>query len=398
MLGCGGAGVIRHVGRNVTSYKAGDRVLIHERGCFANRLRLTKDKLFLLPDSASFEEAATINVAYFTAVYGLMEIAQVQKAQSVLIHSAAGGVGLACIQICRYLGAEIYATVGNDEKKRFLESNHGIPSDRIFSSRNVDFAAGIRSLTDGRGVDCVINALTGDLLDESWRLLADNGTFIEIGKRDILDRNTLSMEPFDRNCTFRGVDISKPSILNNPSTLERILQKIRSLWVEGKIKPIAPMKVFSFAAIPDAMKLLRSGKHIGKIVISDGDAEDVKVPIRRAAISMRFDPDAAYLLVGGLRGLCGSLAVYLARSGAKNLIVMSRSGAGDERSRRVIRDLTSLGTMTKVCSGDVSVLEDVVNVFRNSALPVKGVIQGAMVLRVSHESQEGGGKANRADS
>lgn len=248
-------------------------------------------------------------------------------------------------------------------------------------------AAGIRSLTDGRGVDCVMNSLTGDLLDESWRLLADNGTFIEIGKRDILDGNSLSMEPFNRNCTFRGVDISKPSILDNPSTVERVLQKIRSLWVEGHIKPITPMKVFSFANIPDAMKLLCSGKHIGKIVISDGDAEDVEVPVRRAAISMRFDPHAAYLIVGGLRGLCGTLAVYLARSGVKNLIVMSRSGAGDERSRFVIRDLTSLGTRTKVFTGDVSVLDDVAGVFQDSALPVRGVIQCAMVLLVSHESQ-----------
>ncbi|KAK7912259.1 Fumagillin dodecapentaenoate synthase [Apiospora marii] len=381
MLGSGGAGVIKEVGSKVTSYKAGDRVLLHDKGCFANRHRVPKENVFLLPDSASFEEAATLSVVYFTVVYGLIDLARVCKGQSVLIHSAAGGVGIASIQVCRYLGAEIYATVGSDEKRRFLESHQGIPPGRIFNSRNIDFAAGIRSLTDGRGVDCVINSLTGDLLDESWRLLADNGTFIEIGKRDILDRNSLSMEPFNRNCTFRGVDISKPSILYNPPLVERILQKIRSLWVEGHIKPISPMKVFSFANIPDAMKLLRSGKHIGKIVISDGDVEDIEVPIRPAALAPTFDPQAAYLIVGGLRGLCGSLAVYLARSGVKNFIIMSRSGAGDDRSRRIIRDLTSIGTATRVCSGDVSVFDDVVDVFRNSLLPVRGVIQGAMVLR-----------------
>ncbi|KAK7959096.1 Beta-ketoacyl synthase [Apiospora aurea] len=164
MLGSGGAGVVKQVGSNVTSYKVGDRVLIHDKGCLANRHRVSKENVLLIPDSATLEEAATMNVVYFTAVYGLRELANVQKGQSVLIHSAAGGVGIASIQLC---------------------------------------------------------------------------------------------------------------------------------------------------------------KHIGKIVISDGDADDINVPIRRAAFSPNFDPHGAYLIVGGLKGLCGSLAVYLARSGDKTFESMT---------------------------------------------------------------------------
>lgn len=383
LLGHEGAGVITRIGDKVTSCQIGDRVVVHTKGAFGNRCRVPKENVFLLPKPVSFEEGATMSVVFFTAVYSLMEVAQVKQGQSVLIHSAAGGVGLASIQICRNLGAEIFVTTGNPEKKRFLVDECGIPPERIFSSRNTGFAANIRTLTGGRGVDFVLNFLTGDLLDESWRLLADNGVLLEIGKKDIVDRNHLAMEPFDRNCSYRGIDISKPSVLDNLPLVEKVLQTIRSLLVAGHIKPISPRSIFPFDRIPDAMRYMRSGEHIGKIVISDGDVEDTRVPVRRALPSLLFDPNATYLIVGGLKGLCGSLAVYMARCGAKNLTVMSRGGADDERSRHVIEDVNSLGAEVKTVRGDVSLLADVKELFRSSRLPIKGVIQGAMVLRVS---------------
>lgn len=385
LLGLEGAGVIRQVGSGVSGgYRVGDRVLVHGKGSFANRVRVPEENVFALPDGVSFKEAATMSIVYFTAVYSLMEVANLKKGQSVLIHSAAGGVGLASLQVCKYLGAgTIYATAGSEEKRRFLSEHHGIPPENIFSSRDSDFASGIRELTGGKGVDVVLNFLTGDLLDESWRLVADNGTLLEIGKKDIVDRNTLSMEPFDRNCSFRGIDISRPSILDDLPLVKRILQTVRQLLVEGHIKPISPMTVFSFSQIPDAMRYMRSGEHMGKIVIADdGEVEDVLVPIRAAPNTLSLDPEASYLVVGGLRGLCGSLAVYLARSGARHLTIMSRSGGQDERSQRVIRDLEALGARVQIAQGDVSSLDDTMRVFKESNRPIKGAIQGAMVLRV----------------
>ncbi|KAI0601372.1 hypothetical protein F4775DRAFT_582241 [Biscogniauxia sp. FL1348] len=381
LLGHEGAGVITRVGSEVDSYRVGDRVAVHSRGSFCNRVRLPKEGVFLLPDSVSFEEAATMCIVYFTVLYGLMEVAKLKRGQSILIHSATGGVGVASVQLCQYLGAEIYATAGNDEKRRFLQEKYGIPADHLFSSRTSEFAKGIRSMTRGRGVDCVLNFLTGDLLDESWRLLADNGTFVEIGKKDIIDGNTISMEPFDRNCTYRGIDISQQSLLDDLQLVERILQTVRQLLVANHIRPISPRKVFSFSQIPDAMRYMRSGEHIGKIVISDGEAEDVKVPTRKAPISLNLDPKVAYLMVGGFKGLCGSLAEYMARCGARNIISFSRSGTGDERSQRVVHILESMGTKVQVCTGDVSDLKDVTRLFQESTLPIAGIIQGAMVLR-----------------
>lgn len=383
LLGHEGAGIITRVGADVTSSRVGDRVVVHTKGAFGNRCRVPKENVFLLPDSLSFEEGATVSVVFFTAVYSLMEIGQIQRGQSILIHSAAGGVGLASIQICRYLGAEVFATVGNAEKRRFLAEECGIPLERIFSSRTVDFAAGIRRLTGGRGVDFVLNFLTGDLLGESWRLLADNGTLLEIGKKDIVARNTLSMEPFDRNCSYRGIDISKPSVLDDLPVVEKVLQTIRSLLVAGHIKPISPRTVFPFDKILDAIRYMRSGNHMGKIVISHStDGDDTVVPTRLAPTTLRFDPKATYLIIGGLKGLCGSLAVYMARCGVKNLTVMCRSGAEDDRSQHVIEDVHSLGAKVRVFIGDISKLSDVQRFFESSELPIRGVIQGAMVLRV----------------
>lgn len=213
------------------------------------------------------------------------------------------------------------------------------------------------------------------------------GVLLEIGKKDIVDRNGLAMEPFDRNCSYHGIDISRQSILNDLPLVDRVLQQIRGLLLSGHIQPISPVTVFPFSKIPDAMRYMRSGEHMGKIVICNGDEDDVMVPIRRVPYTVTFDPDATYLIVGGLKGLCGSLAIYMARCGAKSLTIMSRSGADDETSRRVIQDLNSLGTTTRIVCGDVSNLEDVDRMFSELTSPIKGVIQGAMLLRVSATSK-----------
>ena len=98
--------------------------------------------------------------------------------------------------------------MGNDKKRNFLMENFGIPPANIFNSRSTAFAAELMRSTDGHGVDVILNSLTGDLLDESWRCIANGGTMVELGKKDMLDRNYLSMEPFGRNASFRCFDMS----------------------------------------------------------------------------------------------------------------------------------------------------------------------------------------------
>lgn len=212
LLGLEGAGIVRRVGQRAGSFKVGDRVAIIRNGTFANRIQVPTERTHLIPDSLTFEEAATIPLVYLTSLYSLSNVANLRRGQSVLIHSASGGVGISCIQLAQYFGAEIYVTVGTEEKRRFLTETFGIPLERMFSSRTTKFASQIMQATQGKGIDVIMNSLTGDLLDESWRICAAGGTMVEIGKKDIIDRNHLSMEPFDRNCSFRPVDFSHKQV------------------------------------------------------------------------------------------------------------------------------------------------------------------------------------------
>jgi hypothetical protein len=215
------------------------------------------------------------------------------------------------------------------------------------------------------------------MLDESFRLLADGGTMVEIGKKDILDRNSLSMEPFDRNISFMAVDMSHERAPDH--LVHRLLTRLFELINGGHVKPILPIHTFSFSDVPSAIRFLRAGKHIGKIVITDGLNPSVKVPVRRAIKTLKFRDDSCYLIVGGLKGLCASLAVYLAKNGAKNLAVISRSGHNDEKSEGAIKEIEGLGCQIDLFSADIAVASDVEKAFHATTLPIAGIVQGAMV-------------------
>lgn len=182
--------------------------MVFEKGTFANRIIATTERTIAIPDWLSYEAAATLPSVYLTSLYSLYQLSNVKKGDRVLIHSATGGLGIASIQMCQAVGAQVYATVGRDAKKQFLMDQFGIPASNIFNSRTVEFEAQIMEQTGGYGVDIILNSLVGDLLDASWRCIAEGGTMVELGKRDHIDRNTLAMEPFARNASYRCFDMS----------------------------------------------------------------------------------------------------------------------------------------------------------------------------------------------
>ena len=381
LLGLEGAGTIRRIGKSVTSYEIGQRVLVFEKGTFANRIEATTERVYPIPDSMSFEEASTLASVYLTALYSIYDLGGTEKGDKVLLHSASGGLGIACIQICQHIGAEVFCTVGTDQKRKFLHDTFGIPHDHIFNSRTTEFANEIMRITDGYGVDLILNSLTGDLLDASWRCVAEGGNMIELGKRDMLDRKNLAMEPFGRNASYRCFDMAHKHV--SDILIARLLKQLFGLINEGHVKPISPIEVFPFEEIQNAFRYMRGANHIGKIVISRKENEDPKMPVAPARPSLKLRADVSYLIIGGLRGLCGSLAIDMARQGAKNLVVMSRSGYADSRSQGILKDIDSEGCTIDLIKGDVSSFEDVRRAFKSARLPIGGVVQGAMVLRVS---------------
>lgn len=208
LLGVEGAGVILRVGDNVRDRHVGQRVVVFEKGTFANRIVASARRTFPIPAAMSFEDATTLPAVYLTSVYALHRLAGIRAGQSVLVHCASGGVGIAAIQLCQHRGCDVFATAGTQEKRRFLVDTFGVRPDHVFSSRTADFATGVMAATGSRGVDVILNSLAGELLNESWRIIADGGTMVELGKKDILAKHSLPMEPFGRNASFRAMDLS----------------------------------------------------------------------------------------------------------------------------------------------------------------------------------------------
>ncbi|CAI7649211.1 unnamed protein product [Penicillium glandicola] len=382
-IGCECAGYIKRIAPGLqTDLQVGDRVAAMRSGTYTNRVQCPFERVHRIPDSMSYDEASTIPLVYLTAIYSLYHLGNLQAGQSVLIHSAAGGVGLAAIQLAQHKKCDVFVTVGTEAKRQFLARTFSLPENRMFSSRSTRFAEEIRRETNGRGVNVILNSLTGELLDESWRLTADGGIMVEIGKRDIVDRNSLAMEPFDRNCSFRAVDLSYTREITN-ELIGNLLHEIFDLVNGGHVGPIYPITRYPFEEVIPALSYMRSGKHMGKIVISGPtEGTDLNLPIRPAVPTLQLDSAAAYLIVGGLRGLCGSLAVYLARQGARCIISISRSGIQDPASARVHANCAAYGCEIVEAKGDVGDLDFVRQVFRSiQPRRVAGLIQGAMVLR-----------------
>lgn len=217
-FGCEASGVIRRIGADVGNFNTGDRVMILTNGgCVATHVIAPSKLVFRIPDSMTFTEAATIPVCFGTVLYSLISVGRIERGQSVLIHSACGGVGLTAVQVCQMLGAEMYLTVGSSKKVKYLMDTFGIPRERIFSSRDNSFVEGIMAETRGQGVDFVLNSLSGELLHESWRCVARFGTMVELGLRDVKGSGRLDMFPFGENRSFVGVEaiqfVERPAIL-----------------------------------------------------------------------------------------------------------------------------------------------------------------------------------------
>ena len=212
------AGVITLIGSAVTSLKVGDRVFGMIPGNMGNYLRSSASLVTKIPDQFSAEGAASMPVAYLTSIYALRHLANLAKGESVLIQSATGGLGMAAIQVAQHLGAEIFATVGNDEKRKILVEEFNIPLSHIFNSRKMDAIDEIMKVTQRKGINVILSSAGGDLMHEMWRCIAPLGRFIDVGRTDVLGGGRLGLEVFRKNATFSSFDMGliyrqKPSIM-----------------------------------------------------------------------------------------------------------------------------------------------------------------------------------------
>jgi NADPH:quinone reductase-like Zn-dependent oxidoreductase len=270
------SGVVTAVGVKVTSFQAGDRVAVLTQGAFATRARTRASFAFKLPKDITFEAAASLPLAYATAYYGLVELGRLAEGETVLVHSAAGAVGQAAICVAQMVGAEVFVTVGNAEKKELLLSEYGLQEDHIFYSRNGSFGDAIRRAAHGQGIDVILNSLTGDGLRESWKCVNKFGRFIDIGRRENGSKTRLEVDSIDSNASFMSLDVFT-LIAERPKTVKRLLADVAQLLKYGKIRPATPITRFSVSDVESALKAQQAGKTMGKLVVVPSVTDIVKV-------------------------------------------------------------------------------------------------------------------------
>ncbi len=372
------SGRVARVGADVEGFAPGDAVLGFAPASFATRVVTRATAIAHKPDTMSFEEAATVPTTFFTAYYALCELARLRRGERVLVHGGAGGVGIAAIQIARHLGAEVFATAGSDEKREFIRL---LGVDRVFDSRSLAFADEIRARTHGEGVDIVLNSLAGEAMVRSIDTLRPFGRFLELGKRDFYENSQIGLRPFRNNISYFGIDADQlMGVL--PSLTARLFEEVMNLFSAGVLHPL-PYRAFPAARAEEAFRYMQQARQIGKVLVTYPSG--TPAPTRGVAVpALRFDPHAAYLIVGGTGGLGFATARWMIERGARHLTLASRGGAlGAAMRAEADRWRDMLGADVSVARCDVTdatALDGLVDKIERRGTPLKGVLHSAMQI------------------
>jgi phthiocerol/phenolphthiocerol synthesis type-I polyketide synthase C len=372
-LGMECAGTISAVGPDVEGLAVGDKVVAFVAGGFASHVVAPAFAVSPLPAGLTQEAAATLPVAFMTAYYSLVHLANLKRGETVLVHGGAGAVGLAALQVARMRGARLIATAGSEEKRALLRD---LGADVVLNSRTLAFADEVAAETQGHGVDVVLNSLAGEAMIRSMDCLRPFGRFVELGKRDFYANTHLGLRPFRRNLSYFGVDIDQ-LIVEHHDLTQRLFGELVALFARGELMPL-PYCVFEGERIGEAFQLMRRSGHIGKIVIRPAtSATD-------AAAAGRFPVDAAgqHVVIGGTSGFGLASAGWLASRGATQLVLASRSGQLSHEARLQVEALRQAGVDVRVAAVDVTDAPALQRLLRSLAArgPIKGIVHAAMVL------------------
>ncbi|MEM9273738.1 MAG: type I polyketide synthase, partial [Cyanobacteria bacterium P01_F01_bin.143] len=362
-LGLECAGIVTNVGKDVTNFKIGDEAIAIASHSFSEYLTVNSLLAIPKPQSLSFPQAATIPVTFLTAYYTLVHLAQLQPVEKVLIHSAAGGVGLAAIQIAQQIGAEIFATA-SPGKWELLKSM-GIKN--IMNSRNLDFADEIMSATQGQGVDVILNSLSGKFIPQNLSVLNDQGRFLEIGKQDIWLKSDINQ--IKPNINYFIVDLWQIT-QDKPELIQHMMSQLLPQFTRGKLKPL-PNTVFERDRITEAFRYMQQGKHQGKIIISQ------KIPISPSPITFQ----GTYLITGGMGAIALQVAEWLTTKRVSNLVLVGRNDIKPELENNLnkLQNKTQV-TIIQADVADEKQLAQVLEQIELTLPPLRGVVHCAGVL------------------
>ncbi|MBG86586.1 MAG: hypothetical protein CMO80_06765 [Verrucomicrobiales bacterium] len=352
-LGVECAGEIVSVGSQVDEFQTGDRVIALAPGTFQKFVTVSA-KLVTVWERDGATDATTLPANYLTAEHALRDVAKLQDGERLLIHAAAGGTGIAAVQVAKKLGAEVFATASRG-KWQFLRD---IGVEHIMDSRQLDFADEIQKLTEGKGVDVVLNSLSGDYISHGLQSLAPKGRFIELGKRGIWTAEQVAELRGD--VEYHVVDL----LARSEAIASGAPDLPDSLFKDFSPNTPLPKTVFPIEETPRAARYFQRSKHIGKVVLNLADSS---VPIRE---------DASYLITGGLGGLGIETCKWLLQNGARHVFLLGRSVTTDfelpEHSNACVHPIRC----------DVSDRQQVEHALEQvqATAPLRGIVHAAGVL------------------
>ncbi|CAF3617236.1 unnamed protein product [Fusarium graminearum] len=378
-LSCESSGVVRKVGAAVSDFVPGDRVHLITPKPFRTCIRIKANYCHKIPGALTFAEAASISSAFVTALSCTRDLGRLQAGESILIHSAGSDIGQASIQLAIQRRAEVFVVAESSSDAELLNERYGIDENHIFTDSIGTLAEQISLVTGGRGVDVVFNFLSGESIYQSCKCLAPFGRFVQINQIQGL----LDSRPLERGISF--AQFSFDFMLSSyPDKINNLMNDVTALMSEGTIGPVSPLTIFTSTHLQDAFRSVGTKGGTGKTVITMG--QDDMITVHPSVVNtLQLNPSAAYVIVGGLGGIGRSVALHMAKSGARHLILLSRSGASDKSAKTLAAKLKANGASAAFHTCDISNPDQVRGVmeqYDGRELPrIAGCIQAAMVLR-----------------
>lgn len=378
-------GVVSKVGSKVNGFSTGDQVAGYSFDKFATHQRVPANLLQKLDKSDSMNEIVSLLMSYGTALYGLRDLGRLEDNETVLILEGTGLAGAAAIKIAQVMQANVYVAVTTEREVSNLVKTFGLSNDQILLTDKAPISTQLKAATGKSGADVVFSSgsTNADVAREAWRSIASFGRFVDIGRKNVLKRGTMDTVPLHHNASYLSFDILD-QYMYKPAALSETLRHVISLYRQKLISPLRPLTVRNIAELDDAVASFSDNFSSGKTVMVY-EPFDTPLNVIPSRPALKFKPNATYLLVGCLGGLGRSLTSWMMKHGARCFTFLSRSGADSPQAAHLVKDIETAGAIVHVVRGDATVRKDVDRAIAGvpASHPIKGVVQAAMVLRVS---------------